>query len=64
MEFADEMVEFYSAQIVLALEELHENEVVYGDLRPSNIMFDRIGNLKLTDYTLSSAGFNNSKSQN
>eukprot|EP00754_Rhynchopus_humris_P049387 Rhum_TRINITY_DN8372_c0_g1::Rhum_TRINITY_DN8372_c0_g1_i1::g.27597::m.27597 len=42
---------FYMAQVVLALEHLHENNILYRDLKPSNIVLDKVGrgNAVLTD---------------
>ena len=42
---------FFTAQIVLMLEHLHEtHHVVYRDLKPENILLDSTGYLKLTDF--------------
>lgn len=48
---------FYIAEILLALECLHNNKVVYRDLKPQNIILDADGHIKLTDFGLSKQNF-------
>jgi len=42
--------QFYGGSIVLVLEELHERNIVYRDLKPENVMLDNQGYLKLIDF--------------
>ena len=51
--FPEEKTKFYAAQIVIALNYLHENKCIYRDLKPENILIDINGNIKLTDFGLS-----------
>lgn len=49
--FTEDQARFFSAQIVLILENLHNvHKVVYRDLKPENILLDSDGYLKLTDF--------------
>lgn len=47
-----EQASFYSAQIVLVLEYLHNLSIVYRDLKPENLLIKPNGYLKLTDFGL------------
>ena len=43
--------------MVLAVEHLHKNNILYRDLKPENILVDEWGTLKLTDFGLSKEDF-------
>lgn len=46
----EKLAKFYSAQILLALEYLHNLDIVFRNLKPENIMVDHIGYLKVHDF--------------
>ena len=54
--FFQGVAEFYLAQIFLALEYLHENHVIYRDIKPENIMLDSEGHARLIDFGLTKIG--------
>lgn len=45
-----EGIKFYLAEVIVALEQLHEMGVVYRDLKPENIIIDKTGHIKLVDF--------------
>ncbi|KAF2317729.1 hypothetical protein GH714_039692 [Hevea brasiliensis] len=51
--FSPAVVRFYLAEIVCALEHLHEMGIVYRDLKPENILIQQSGHVTLTDFDLS-----------
>lgn len=56
--FEEPLAQFYAAQMVLALEYLHIQGVVYRDFKPENILIDSAGYIRLTDFGLSKVGMN------
>jgi protein-serine/threonine kinase len=51
--FNENRTRFYICEIILALEYLHKNRIIYRDLKPENILLDKTGHIKLTDFGLS-----------
>ena len=44
---------FYLAEILVAIQQLHERNIIYRDLKPENILIDREGHIKLIDFGFS-----------
>ncbi|KAK3182951.1 hypothetical protein Dsin_030237 [Dipteronia sinensis] len=51
--FSDHLIRFYAAEMVLALEYLHNLDIAYRDLKPENIMIQDNGHIMLVDFDLS-----------
>eukprot|EP01018_Ginkgo_biloba_P005201 Gb_41169 [translate_table: standard] len=51
--FSESVIRFYVAEIVIALEHLHSQGIVYRDLKPENILIQASGHIMLTDFDLS-----------
>lgn len=47
------IVKFYLAEIVVALDYIHSKNIMYRDLKPENILIDIDGHLKVSDFGLS-----------
>uniref|UniRef100_A0A8C5P8Z1 G protein-coupled receptor kinase n=1 Tax=Leptobrachium leishanense TaxID=445787 RepID=A0A8C5P8Z1_9ANUR len=43
---------FYAAQIICGLEHLHQNRIIYRDLKPENVLLDNDGNVRISDLGL------------
>ena len=50
--FANDQARFMIAQVAIALGHLHEKNIVYRDLKPENVLFNRNGYLLLADFGL------------
>ncbi|MBN3275333.1 RK kinase, partial [Polyodon spathula] len=43
---------FYTAQIICGMEHLHQNRIIYRDLKPENVLLDNNGNVRISDLGL------------
>ncbi|KZV73825.1 AGC/Akt protein kinase [Peniophora sp. CONT] len=62
--FNEDRARFYSAELLLALETLHELDVVYRDLKPENILLDYNGHIALCDFGLCKLNMKNEDTTN
>jgi serine/threonine protein kinase len=54
--FSEEKAKFYLIEVLLALQELHKNGIIFRDLKPDNVVLDSDGHARLTDFGLSKEG--------
>ncbi|KAJ1947914.1 cAMP-dependent protein kinase catalytic subunit [Kickxella alabastrina] len=47
--FPPPVAKFYAAEVLLALEYMHERNIIWRDTKPENILLDDRGHVKLTD---------------
>lgn len=62
--FHEARAKFYIAELILALQHLHEHNIVYRDLKPENILLDAKGHIALCDFGLSKANLTENATTN
>ena len=50
--FEENEAKFFIAELILAIEHLHNLDIIYRDLKPENILIDSEGHIKLADFGL------------
>ncbi|XP_060067717.1 serine/threonine-protein kinase LATS2-like [Ylistrum balloti] len=50
--FEEPLAVFYIAELVLAIESVHKMGFIHRDIKPDNILIDKDGHMKLTDFGL------------
>ena len=48
--FTDSAALFYAAEIICAIDYLHRLSIAYRDLKPENLLLDKEGHIKITDF--------------
>lgn len=52
-QFTEKKARIYISEMICAIESLHENNIIFRDLKPDNIVLDQEGHALLTDFGLS-----------
>lgn len=50
--FTPVMAQYYTARTILGIRHLHQQGIVYRDLKPENVMLDEIGRSRISDMGL------------
>ncbi|KAI6164611.1 kinase-like domain-containing protein [Pisolithus thermaeus] len=51
--FSEDVTRFYMAECILAIQAVHDLGYIHRDIKPDNILIDKNGHLKLSDFGLS-----------
>ena len=60
--FPESLAKFFIAELILAIQYLHQKNIIHRDLKPENILLDEDGHIKLADFGL--ATIINNKAEN
>ena len=49
---SEEEARFYTAELILAIESIHKLDCIHRDIKPDNVLIDKEGHIKLSDFGL------------
>ena len=50
--FTEDEARFYIAELILSIEEIHKLDCIHRDIKPDNVLIDKTGHVKLSDFGL------------
>uniref|UniRef100_A0A6A7G461 AGC/GRK/BARK protein kinase n=1 Tax=Hirondellea gigas TaxID=1518452 RepID=A0A6A7G461_9CRUS len=50
--FDEARARFYAAEMILGMEHMHSHKLLYRDLKPNNVLLDKEGHIRLSDFGL------------
>lgn len=59
--FEENEAKFFIAEVILAMDYLHKNDILYRDLKPENILVCEDGHIKMADFGLAKEGVSDKK---
>ena len=48
----EDEAKFYTAELILAIENIHKLDCIHRDIKPDNVLIDKTGHIKLSDFGL------------
>jgi serine/threonine protein kinase len=50
--FPEDMARYYIAETIIGIDSIHKLNYIHRDIKPDNLLLDKFGHLKLSDFGL------------